>query len=69
MIKKQILKQEQIYNENELDAMLDALHDAIDELELNLNTVYDMPEARQAYIEQLEQLSKINNLLNQLKND
>lgn len=51
----------------ELDAMLDALHDAIDELELNLNTVDDMPEARQAYIEQLEQLSKINNLLNNLK--
>ena len=63
------MNQEQIYNKNELDAMLDALHDAIDELELNLNTVYDMPEARQAYIEQLEQLSKINNLLNQLKND
>lgn len=61
------MNQEQIYNENELDAMLDALHDAIDELELNLNTVYDMPEARQAYIEQLEQLSKINNLLNSLK--
>lgn len=63
------MNQEKAYNENELDAMLDALHDAIDELELNLNTVYDMPEARQAYIEQLEQLSKINNLLNQLKND
>ena len=63
------MNQEQIYNENELDAMLDALHDAIDELELNLNTVDDMPEVRQAYIEQLEQLSKINNLLNQLKND
>ena len=51
----------------EIDAMLDALHDAIDELELNLNTVDDMPEVRQAYIEQLEQLSKINNLLNNLK--
>jgi hypothetical protein len=51
----------------EIDAMLDALHDAIDELELNLNTVDDMPEARQAYIDQLEQLSKINNLLNNLK--
>lgn len=63
------MSQEKAYNENELDAMLDALHDAIDELELNLNTVYDMPEARQAYIEQLEQLSKINNLLNSLKND
>lgn len=59
--------QEQIYNENELDAMLDALHDAIDELELNLNTVDDMPESRQAYIEQLEQLNKISNLLNSLK--
>jgi hypothetical protein len=61
------MSQEKAYNENELDAMLDALHDAIDELELNLNTVDDMPEARQAYIEQLEQLSKINNLLNSLK--
>lgn len=61
------MSQEQAYNENELDAMLDALHDAIDELELNLNTVDDMPEARQAYIDQLEQLSKINNLLNRLK--
>lgn len=59
--------QEQIYNENEIDAMLDALHDAIDELELNLNTVDDMPESRQAYIEQLEQLNKISNLLNNLK--
>jgi hypothetical protein len=63
------MSQEKAYNENELDAMLDALHDAIDELELNLNTVDDMPEARQAYIEQLEQLSKITNLLNSLKND
>ena len=61
------MSQEKAYNENELDAMLDALHDAIDELELNLNTVDDMPEARQAYIEQLEQLSKIINLLNSLK--
>ena len=29
----------------EVENMLDALHDAIDELELNLNTVDDMPEA------------------------
>lgn len=61
------MNQGQIYNENEIDAMLDALHDAIDELELNLNTVDDMPESRQAYIEQLEQLNKISNLLNSLK--
>jgi hypothetical protein len=51
------------YTTEELDQMLGALHEAIDELELNLN---HQPESRQAYIEQLSQLSKIAELLNNL---
>ncbi len=51
----------------ELDAMISALTDTIDELELNLNIVDDMPESRQAYTEQIYQLSKINDLLISLK--
>lgn len=54
------------YTKEELDQMLYALHDAIDELELNLNTTEDQPESRQAYIEQLSQLSKISQLLTDL---
>lgn len=47
----------------EVENMLDALHDAIDELELNLNTVDDMPEAYQERKNQLDELSKIVYLL------
>lgn len=51
------------YTIEELDQMLGALHDAIDELELNLN---HQPESREAYIEQLSHLSKITELLTDL---
>lgn len=54
------------YTTEELDKMLYALHDAIDELELNLNTTEDQPESREAYIEQLSHLSKITELLTDL---
>jgi hypothetical protein len=54
------------YTIEELDQMLGALHDAIDELELNLNTTEDQPELREAYIEQLSHLSKITELLTDL---
>lgn len=54
------------YTKEELDKMLGALHDAIDELELNLNTTEDQPESREAYIEQITQLSKITELLTDL---
>lgn len=54
------------YTIEELDQMLGALHDAIDELELNLNTTEDQPESREAYIEQLSHLSKITELLTDL---
>lgn len=54
------------YTIEELDQMLAALHDAIDELELNLNTTEDQPESREAYIEQLSHLSKITELLTDL---
>jgi hypothetical protein len=54
------------YTIEEIDAMLYALHDTIDELELNLNII-DESEQRDAYIEQLKQLDKIVNLLNDLK--
>lgn len=57
------------YTIEELDQMLYALDDAIDELELNLNTTEDQPESRQEYIEQLSQLSKIGELLENLKNN
>jgi hypothetical protein len=57
------------YAIEELDQMLYALDDAIDELELNLNTTEDQPESRQEYIEQLSQLSKIGELLENLKNN
>lgn len=54
----------QQYTQEELNAMSYALHDAIDELELNLNTVDDDPIARQEYSNQIEQLIKITDLLN-----
>ena len=54
------------YTIEELDQMLYALHDAIDELKLNLNTTEDQPESRQAYIEQISQLLKITELLTDL---
>ena len=53
----------------EVENMLDALHDAIDELELNLNTVDDMPEAYEERKNQLDELSKIVYILNHIKND
>lgn len=53
----------------EVENMLDALHDAIDELELNLNTVDDMPEAYEERKNQLDELSKVVYILNHIKND
>jgi hypothetical protein len=55
------------YTTEEIDLMLDALNDAIDELDLTLG-ILDDKEQRDAYIEQLKQLDKIVNLLNDLKN-
>jgi hypothetical protein len=57
------------YTIEELLEMIYALHDAIDELELNLNTTDDQPSSRQAYTEQLTQLSKITKLLTDLKDN
>jgi hypothetical protein len=54
------------YTIEEIDAMLYALNDAIDELDLTLNII-DECEQRDAYIEQLKELDKIVNLLNDLK--
>jgi hypothetical protein len=54
------------YTIEELEEMIYALHDAIDELELNLNFT-EQPSLRQAYTEQLTQLSKITKLLTNLK--
>jgi exonuclease VII small subunit len=54
------------YTTEEIDAMLYALNDAIDELDLTL-AIIDECEQRDAYIEQLKELDKIVNLLNNLK--
>lgn len=54
------------YTVEEIDLMLYALNESIDELDLNLNII-DECEQRDAYIEQLKQLDKIVNLLNDLK--
>jgi hypothetical protein len=54
------------YTIEEIDAMLYALNDAIDELDLTL-AIIDECEQRDAYIEQLKELDKIVNLLNNLK--
>lgn len=55
------------YTTEEIDLMLYALNDAIDELDLTLN-ILDEKEQRDAYIDQLKQLDNIVNLLNDLKN-
>lgn len=52
------------YTNEELNAMSYALHDAIDELELNLNHTEEDSEARQEYTRRIEQLIKIIDLLN-----
>jgi hypothetical protein len=57
------------YTIEELLKMIYALHDAIDELELNLNTTDDQPSSRQACRAQLTQLSKITKLLTDLKDN
>ena len=54
------------YTTQEIDLMLYALNDAIDELDLTLG-ILDDKEQRDAYIEQLKELDKIVNLLNDLK--
>ena len=54
------------YTKEEIDLMLYALNDAIDELDLTLN-ILDEKEQRDAYIDQLKQLDNIVNLLNDLK--
>lgn len=54
------------YTIEEIDLMLYALNDAINELDLILN-ILDESEQRDAFIEQLKQLDKIVNLLNDLK--
>lgn len=55
------------YTTEEIDLMLYALNDAIDELDLTLN-ILDEKEQRDTYIDQLKQLDNIVNLLNNLKN-
>lgn len=60
------MNQEQAYNENELDAMLDALQDAMYQLECFYNSDVD---DRESFVEQLEQLNKIENLLIYLKDE
>jgi hypothetical protein len=55
------------YTTEEIDLMLDALNNAIDELDLTLG-ILDEKDQRDAYTEQLKQLDKIVNLLNDLKN-
>lgn len=59
------MKQEQVYNENELNAMLDALNDVIYKSE----SIYNSSDDRAEILWQLEQLGKIENLLNQLKEE
>lgn len=59
------MKQEQVYNENELTAMLDALNDVIYKLE----SIYNSSDDRAEILWNLEQLGKIENLLNQLKEE
>jgi hypothetical protein len=54
------------YTIEELDQMLGALHDAIDEIELTLNIVEDQSEAQADCLQQLEQLEKITELLTDL---
>jgi hypothetical protein len=54
------------YTTQEIDLMLDALNNAIDELDLTLG-ILDEKDQRDAYTEQLKQLDKIVNLLNNLK--
>lgn len=54
------------YTEQELYAMMYALNDAIDEIELTLNIVEDQSEAQADCLQQLEQLEKINILLDKL---
>ena len=53
------MNQEQIYNENELDAMLDALQDAMYKLE----SIYNSHDDRQEIDWHINQLTKIENLL------
>ena len=52
------------YTIEEIDAMLYALNDTIDELELNYNSDVD---DRETIVHNLTQLDKIVNLLNDLK--
>jgi len=59
------MNQEQIYNENELNNMIDALQDAMYKLEC----AYNSDDDRNDIVWNIEQLDKIENLLNQLKND
>ena len=55
------------YTTQEIDLMLYALNDAIDELDLTLG-ILDEKDQRDAYTEQLKQLDNIVVLLNNLKN-
>ena len=53
------------HNENELKDMLEALQDAMYKLEC----AYNSDDDRNDIVWNIEQLDKIENLLNQLKND
>ena len=57
------MKQEQAYNENELDAMLNALQEAMYKLE----SIYNSHDDREEIESHINQLTKIENLLIELK--
>lgn len=57
------MSQEQTYNENELNAMLDALQDAMYKLE----SIYNSHDDREEIESHINQLTKIENLLINLK--
>lgn len=59
------MTQEQIFNENELDAMIEALQDVAYKLE----AFYNSEEDRTAILWQMQQLDKIENLLIYLKDE
>jgi hypothetical protein len=57
------------YTEEELNLMIYALDDAIDEIELTLNIVENQSEAQADCLQQLKQLENISILLNKLKHN
>lgn len=59
------MNQEQTYNENELNDMIESLHDVMYNLELEYNSE---PKNRTEIVWHLQQLTKIENLLINLQN-